>query len=171
MDQVRPKLTPLTLTSICRKTIKYFIFKKVPIPEETSSKYFWSSDTTSKMRFWHTFWCIYVRSSAAVLLCRPQFCFVYCSYQPEGGRSPAGLWAAVRCSTSQDSYLFLVLGRGGSRFWIGPTLSFFPSGLLVPHWSGQVPKTSSLYSAVTHYTCQHTIMPCLVGHSIAPLAV
>jgi hypothetical protein len=41
---------------------------------------------------------------------------------------------------------------GGGGFSVGPDLWLFLSGPLATHWSGQVPKTCGLYSAVTHHT-------------------
>jgi hypothetical protein len=42
---------------------------------------------------------------------------------------------------------------GGGGFTGRPGLSFFLSGPLAPHWSGDVPETGRLYGAVTHHTC------------------
>ncbi len=116
--------------------------------------------------FWHdlkkmTFWRIFIRSPAAAPPCHPPpFRSILLLLQttrgrPEGGRSPAGLWSAVRRSASQNTNRFLVPGCGeweGGRFTVGPGLSLFLSGLLVLHWSGQVPETRKLYSTVTHHT-------------------
>ncbi len=89
---------------IAGKLIKYFIFYFWPIPAETSSGSFWTSDMTSKMTSWNPFCRIFVRSLAAASLAEhpPPFARFYCIYRPpERGRSPAGPWSAVRCGASQ----------------------------------------------------------------------
>jgi hypothetical protein len=61
--------------------------------------------------FWHSFLHIFVKSLVVAPHCRtaPPTLF-YCYYRPkEGGRTPFGLWSAVRCWSSQHSYQFLVL--------------------------------------------------------------
>jgi hypothetical protein len=69
--------------------------------------------------------------------------------------SLAGLWSAVWGGASQNTDQFLVPGCGecrGGRFAVGPGLSLFLSGLLMPHRSVQFPETSRLYSLVTYHT-------------------
>jgi hypothetical protein len=70
----------------------------------------------------------------------------YCCFRPPGYAPPS--W--------YDQFLVLshqTWGGGGGRFTVEPTLSFFLSGMLVPHCSGQIPETGSLCGAVTHHTC------------------
>jgi hypothetical protein len=61
--------------------------------------------------------------------------------------------ATVRIPVSFRSQA--VESAGGVGFSVGPILSLFLRGLLVPHRSGQVPKTGSLYSILTNHT-HHT---------------
>jgi hypothetical protein len=56
------------------------------------------------MTLWCPFWHIFVRIPAAASPARPPppSAWFYCYYRsPEGGRSPAGQWLAVRCGASQ----------------------------------------------------------------------
>ncbi len=71
----------------------------------------------------------------------------YCDYRPpERGKSPAWPWSAVRCGTRQHSYQFLVPGLvecGGRR--VPSRASLYLSEVILPHHSGQIPKTAALY--------------------------
>ncbi len=129
----------------------------IPIPAETSSESF--------LNLWHDLKEWRFNANFDVFLsevrqrhhpANPPSTRFYYNYRPlEGGRSPAGLWCAVRCGNSQDSRSRAVESAGGVGFSVGPILSIFLHGLLVLHRSGQVPETGSLYSMVTNHT-HHT---------------
>ncbi len=94
-------------------------FKNLPIPTEMSCKSFWTSDMTSQNDVFTSilmFFC--QKSGRGDILPTPPLPQFYCVYRPpEGGRSPAGLWSAVRCSASQHLNQFPVAGRVECRGW------------------------------------------------------
>jgi hypothetical protein len=86
-----------------------------PIPAETSSGSFWTSDMTSKNDVLTSIWHIFVRSPAAASPAEPPpSARFYCDYRsPEGGRSLPGQWSTVQCGASQE--FKSVSGRGPRR--------------------------------------------------------
>ncbi len=85
----------------------------------------------------------------------PSAQFYCCFRPPKGRRSPVGLWSAVRCSASQNSNQFSVLGRAEYGWWAGSQLCllflFFLSGLMSPHRYRQIPENIALYYTPTKY--------------------
>jgi hypothetical protein len=102
------------------------------------------------------FWCIFVRNSAATPPCRHSAWF-YCYYRLPKGHEKSG-WAVVCSPAQRQSGWQSVSGpgpwrvRGGGGFSVGLSLALSKWTLGAQHWSGQVSKTSRLYSTVTHHT-------------------
>jgi hypothetical protein len=143
---------------IARKLVKYFIFfLNTCSCRNILQIFFFTSYTMSKN------WCIDVhfKNITSKFQLRhypsaiPSAQFYCCFRPPKGRRSPVGLWSAVRCSASQNSNQFSVLGRAEYGWWAGSQLCllflFFLSGLMAPHSYGQVPETIALYYTPTKY--------------------
>ncbi len=87
-------------------------FSKFCIPTETSSKYFLTSDMTSKIMFWRPCDVFFQKSSrGATLSTPPSFGFTANTDHLSMGEVPLGPWSTVLCSASQHFGQFLVPGR------------------------------------------------------------
>ncbi len=95
-----------------------------------------------------------IRSLAAATPCWPLLLLSFTAIKdhPRAGEISPG--CGPQCSTSQDSYQFLVSGRiewGGGGFWVGLALLLFLIGQLVPHHFGKIPETRALCDKLCKY--------------------
>ncbi len=129
MYRARSRLTSPTLTSNSGQLTYISDFLKLPIPAEKSSKFFKTSDMTSKNAVLASILMFFRQkfSSAATPLTPPPSVQFYCYFRPpECRRSPAVPWSALLCSSSQHSSQFLVLGRAECRGrWVHSWSAFF----------------------------------------------
>ncbi len=149
---MRSKLTLETLTSNSGQNYVLYVefFKIDLILQKRLANLYEHQTLRQKMMFWLPFWHFFIRRSVSTrppyLPASDQFC---CHFRPpERGRSPAGLWSAVRCGVSQHSNQFLVSGHlecGGRRVLSRAGLSLFLSvihNVATPLWKILKPQRS-----------------------------